>query len=719
MLLVLFASLIILGALTVVVERLHAAKRGSDIAVNQLMLDESLKGAIDTAVSQVWHSYLVAQDVDSPAELADMGADTMTAYRDFIDGLVDDGDSASILGPEKTYIGPGRITDLSIAREDSLGGTELRIRATGVIENLEQTAEQSVLVSGQAFQGADFAVLTNNVSCVFCHAEVRPLELLNAPPDENVLRVRVGALDNILLRLNPPNAAFTNIAGTVYTRGQVRNPDGSPIPPDQIPSSTFKSYEFEDNSDVLLRENGDLIPAGFQPAVPDSQGDFSQFENMYLDYPTDPDGMVDGPVPAEFPSPFTDLNGNRRVDKPEYDLVADFAEGQLFGGTIVGDAGGGYTNPDLPKSGTVGTVNGTYTGNLIMIGTEGNPITFRNEENPGAPAIITVDGDVVMKGKVKGTGQLFAKGNVYVIGDLTYDDAPGEFGQAVDGTNNALAITPGGNILIGDFTTRSALNNDSTDAFGQGEFIDTRLEHEDTFVRDPEDFDGDGEPWYTKDTGYFGPLANDPADAPEPGGKIDPREDWTGFASSEMMLFNQTELDLAKTDSTHTPRYYKIREDAPVWVYESVGGAEQHTNHYNDPLARQLSEAELLDAAVLQLTPTNDWITEEQLRRWWHDDELSRPDSGRPFQVDAFLYSNNGIFGMAKSKRTHNSNTYGQMLIRGALIAPDLGLLAPSNAGDSTGETGLAMFRDSRISEFVKLIDTSKVSFSRKIFRKV
>ena len=62
---------------------------------------------------------------------------------------------------------------------------------------------------------------------------------------------------------------------------------------------------------------------------------------------------------------------------------------------------------------------------------------------------------VVIQGVIKGKGVIRASGNVYMPSDLQYLDGQNvngtrTFGTAADGSENALAIASGGNVMVGN-----------------------------------------------------------------------------------------------------------------------------------------------------------------------------------------------------------------------------------------------------------------------------
>jgi Tfp pilus assembly protein PilX len=138
-------------------------------------------------------------------------------------------------------------------------------------------------------------------------------------------------------------------------------------------------------------------------------------------------------------------------------LAATSATGTMSGGSIVGvPTGGSYGSPT-----PVSSVNGVYNGNLVLVGTEANPIVLDSD--------IYVTGDVVIKGVVKGRGAIYSSRNVYIAGNLTNKDKADKPGAAggvcatitdkdacaranITAGKDELRISAGNNIIMGDYT---------------------------------------------------------------------------------------------------------------------------------------------------------------------------------------------------------------------------------------------------------------------------
>jgi len=461
-------------------------------------------------------------------------------------------------------------------------------------------------------------------------------------------------------------------------------------------------------------------------ATENPEGDLNQFANLYMDYPLDPNSQTDGPLPNSFPAPFPDENENRIVDDEEFEMVVNSANGRLefeFGedpgdGSIVAGvayglpSGTAYIPTDpldpLPTSSNSAldelSTSGSYDGNLILVGTDDDPILIDKT--------VAVNGDLVIAGKIKGHGQLLVRGNTYVVGDVTYDDAPGEFGKAEDGTENAFALVSGGSIMMGDYLTvrgvnHTKRNNDKFPDWAKYS-IHSRSEHKSNSLT----ISGVTE---TLRWGYFDPYSVDAGEivAGRQGQQY-------SFTTSELMLFNKLEIDKAVADPNYTPRLYGLRASQPdkVYVYDAT---DEHSVKYNESGVKLLQDyligeglpLDIMSRAVYQYcSPSENWIAEDALRRIWFNDELTRPSGGRPFLFDGLLYSNNSIWAIVRSKTRHYSNSNGAMRIRGGMIAADLGVFVPGNGST----VGLEMMYDPRVERFLEIRDTSLVTFNRSAF---
>src|SRR2546430_9749818 len=125
-------------------------------------------------------------------------------------------------------------------------------------------------------------------------------------------------------------------------------------------------------------------------------------------------------MPTNFPSVMPNTNGNKLIDPVEWTATTANATGTLtaFNPTVV-PYGSSTAATTLPTPGGTATTFGTNSGgstaaSVILVGTAANPITISGT--------VAFDGDVIIQGVVQGTGELLVKGNLYIVGDLKYND---------------------------------------------------------------------------------------------------------------------------------------------------------------------------------------------------------------------------------------------------------------------------------------------------------
>lgn len=748
LLLVMIATVIVLGAVTVIMIQVHTAKRASDADLRLQLLDEACKAGIDVGIENIWNQYVVTNG-NTTGNLA--------SYRVFINNLVPNNEdlngngaqdadepdlngngifeSASpliLIDPSDPYElaafqggdQPVLITGLTASRRDDLTGSNLSLTCTAELGPQSHTATQTVRASGAPFSGFEYAVLANNINCIMCHAEFQALDLArNTDPIMygTFDRIKVATLESLLIR---PSTCDSNVAGTLYTRGVITNESGTTLTSGQIAGSDMNGYQFSPvNGKIIQDGSGDMSGASLSPGETDGEGELEQFANLYLNYPDEADQMTDGDLPTDFPAPYGDDNGDRYVNDDEFARVMNSADGSITGGVVYGvEDGQVYSESALPSSSNSAAsevTSGSYDGNLVLVGTDDNPIELNGN--------IAVDGDLVIKGKVKGWGQLLVRGNAYVVGDVTYADAPGEFGTAADGTENGLALVSGGSVLIGDYlTVRGKNHTEDTSKYPNKSYsIRSRDEHQSSSVW----LDGENQ---TLEYGYFDPGAVDAGGIQETmldesGNEVTRTGQQFSFTQSELMLFNNLQVDMMVADPDYEARFYGLRETQPDDIYAYSHPPDEHSVRYDESgggvmsivdymIQEGVDPARLSDAAFHYMNPDANWIGEDVLRQIWWDDEQARPSSGQPIQFDGLIYSNNAVFSIARSRVRHGSYTDGKMVIRGAMICPDLGVLAAGD--DSNGTESFRLFYDRRVQRFWNLEDTTQVAFRRVAYTK-
>ena len=169
-----------------------------------------------------------------------------------------------------------------------------------------------------------------------------------------------------------------------------------------------------------------------------------------------------------------DYAGNRLPKDKDGDNIPDFpvinrkvakenAEGTLSGGKIYTVALGA-TLASIPASGNQTTIDGTYNGNVILEGTLDDPIILEGD--------VYFEGDVIIKGYVKGRGGIYSGRNTYVAGNINYVDPPENCAtksnpdqcaeNAILDKKDELRLAARGNIVLGDYTEVNADGSQET-----------------------------------------------------------------------------------------------------------------------------------------------------------------------------------------------------------------------------------------------------------------
>ncbi|HPO15670.1 MAG TPA: hypothetical protein PLI09_19670 [Candidatus Hydrogenedentes bacterium] len=754
---VMIAIVVILAALGIVMTNVQSAKHDTDNAYAIITVEEAAQAGVDMAVTRLWSDY-IANNGNTTGNWA--------SFRYYLDNVlqipknedlnfngVRDADEAgngdavfdqyptgynnrgwAMPGFPKDLLDPSTqrvlatVDSVHIGRYDGVSVATLTVTATASFQGRSRSAVQVLSIGGSAWPGTQFAILANNISCILCHAEFKslPMEINTDPTKYGTFdRIKIAALESMLVR---KTEAYSNIAGTIYTRGRVYDQNLSEYTASGLAASTFKSYNFRtDNGKIIQNSSGAMSQVSLVNATSNPQGDLNQFANLYMNYPSASDAQTDGPLPQSFPAPYPDENENRLVDDSEFDVIVNSANGRIdfeygpdapAGGAITSGVafgvptGGAYSDTTLPTASNSALNSlestGSYDGNLILVGTDDDPIIIDRT--------VAVDGDLVIKGPIRGYGQILVRGNAYVVGDVTYKDAPGEFGVDEDGNENAFALVAGGSIIMGDYLTvrgvnHTALNGDQYPNWAQYSIHSRSANNSNNVtLRVSGVYKTETLKW-----GYFDPYSVDPGQATA---TYQGRQ--YSFTTSELMLFNNLELTKALADSTYVPRFYGLRESQPnnVYVFDST---EEHAVHYSRSGVKLLSAyltekgypLDILTRAVYQYcNPSGNWMSESTLRNIWFADEATRPSAGRNFKFDGLLYSNNSIWCMVRSKTRHYSNTNGSMDIRGGVLAADLGVFVPGNGST----VGLNLQYDPRVERFLEVRDTNKVTFNRAAF---
>jgi hypothetical protein len=761
---VIIAGMTILAACAVVTVMMLTSKQRTDFSYQQAQLDEAAKAGLEAGMERFWNGFFQQLGPDDEPSVQN--------YWDYLDTILPNnpnGNADPVTVPGLAYpmhltTGNAAVETITVDRVDDATGSVLTFQSHAGSNGIQRSVSRSIRVGGTLFRGFEFAILANNINCILCHADFKNAlaEWNNDPatrptgdsngngiPDwqDNLNtydRIKVASLESLLVRLNG-SGADSNIAGSVFTGGSLYDQNGNELA--GLASTTFKGQEFshghaDDTMNGLLTQDasGNMSQINLEIAqIIDDELD--QWANLYME------DQIDGLVPETFPAPYQDDGGggsapdasevgNRFVDDTEFDRIKNDANGTISGGMLYGvPEGGSYGGATLPTNGNMSDISGSYDGNLILVGTEDNPIILDGD--------VAIDGDLVLKGVVQGYGMLKSRKNVYVMGDVTYNDnatlGPDgkpfgvHYGDSGVQTENLLGVVSGGSILMGDYLTVRGKNKQSNTS---------KYPDKSYSIRSRDEYKTGTWSGETMYYGYFDPGVVDAGEYQTEmmmsDGSMAPRDGQQfSFTTSELMLFNELELDktLEKrmAGDDYTARLYGLRESQPgnLYIYDygdehavryDEGGNGNRVKNLQDWVAdltpgnSDYSDAEITmlqtiidEAAVHYMSPDANWISEDTLRQGWYDDEMSR-SSEKPFEFEGLLYSNNAIFSITKSNGRHGSKTYGKMTLRGGIVAPDLGMLVPG---------GLELLYDERVRDLYNLEDTADVQLTQGVFRYV
>lgn len=570
--------------------------------------------------------------------------------------------------------------------------TLLRLDSTGWVGNkVSRRVAEDFKIAVPQRDTTQFALLSNQAHCVFCHTQITSLEVgydaegnLNAleglTPQErsnifkNKARIRVGILESLLSdRIHEMKSL---IAGTLYSRGETNlfasNATLYTVPLNKIDGHTTSRLS-SDEAKVL------------SSAINCAAGCNQRLEVAYRNYPLQgPDGEL-----PQFPSLIADDNQNRLIEHSEWrSTVSRNGSGLLKGGikkrvdttplgTLIlnADRSTGLKNASATLS-SAESVDGVAA-HLVLEGSVSSPLVLSGN--------LYVNGDVIIHGRVTGDGKIVARGNIYIAGDIIYacdqdsrdiywsssEQTICNYGQP--DTLPRLGLVAGKSIMLGNYMMP---NLSAVSA------PEDHLTRQSFAATSPEDVSR----WFI-DAGQ--PLSASSA---------------LSYTMIQAALFNQQEYDRAKRDSSYTPRFYRMREDSPVWLCASeLRSKEDYCKQYIDLVNLSTStrseDVSILNrASLLSLTPTGSWLasaddatpekTSELLVRSIWVNAVETRSAQSALHVDGVLFSNNAMFGLLPK----DSKTLGKALLNGSLMIADYAFL-PTN--------GLRLHHDVRLSELI------------------
>ena len=620
-----------------------------------------------------------------------------------------------------------------------------------------RVSETVVRIGGAPWKGFDYALLANNVNCVFCHADIDNVTRFYPGMGETEFdRVKVATLEALQMRVGQ---STSRIAGTLYASGALQDKHGNQLATMPSGAGDIQSIPIDTNTGTIQNTGWSTMEN-----LVDSMGAGVANGNFYQGY--DSSNTFDGEIPESFPPVIPD-GDDRLVSDSEWGTkVTSLTNGRLTGGTIkkYADTAGSYTatgNDQLARTGGLGTIDSNQDENLrehlVLVGTKADPIRIEDD--------VAVNGDVMISGYIEGEGLLLARGNVYIVGDLIYNDGDtvGDgSGDRTFGTNggsdNAWAVAAGGNIIHNNYNQdmqdrqvdgNNTETNGSTGGFGvveAGLFNRMEWARSQEYVAANPTGNGSG------DSGSLGgekfpTLTSNAANAvtytaaDDSAGRIP-----TGSSIGDPVTNNAYQAG-------YIPRYYSMQTAADggkIWIFNGASansngmdgaywdnaannGAGQwkgrefsrydYTNGAGAKLLNALntgSMTEGVDFVNSAWNPRNDWFDQDDLfkmymaeddRRW-----AANGSQSQAFEIDGLLYTNNSIFMMS---RGHNNWTQGsevrsgggKMIVNGAIVAADLAMLVAGQDNNSYSR-GLRLNYDERTSQYLTIEDTTSVTLS-------
>lgn len=643
-------------------------RRNAQDALRTSQAQFAAEAGLERAVARLWHQVL-----------ASAASPSVTAYAIELNrmGLTNGATIASLFG-EPQSLGDGSSFVVRVSRQDDTStdpdAIVLTLTSTGTLADGTTRRLRQVFRVERAFFPFDYALLTNNAECIFCHLDVKSMDALRGPPTSDPStwwrRAKVGVLESLIMRDNEEAGV---VHGSLVARGTVSQQYSGTIGPSNRYRTTMNP------GDTRIRSTD---PISATPADCSIPSNCTTPQNLYYNYPDSnnlsafSNRFPDGELPDSFPLPIPDTNNNRLIDDAEWNAEVSsslagtnesYSAGSITAamrinplGSIAWPGGGSLqtqTSADLGQSPS----NVILDGSVVPISLSGT---------------VFINGDVVIRGRVRGNGTILARNNLYVMGDLTYDCGTGSTLAACDYSNPSrlpqLHLIAGGNIVVGDYMT-----------------IQSDIES-----LTPEDM---------LSTNYNQPpISFCRANPSNTACALRPRPN---LPLTEITNFNRRELRRYLSDNTYRPRFYTFGEDV---VYFSPGCSHQPQPYqdYSTIAAgakvsfcqgdRELSATTLtanqvgsILARAARYEVTSSTFNNAVLKNLWASSMNARGTGA--LRTDGLLYSANAIFGIAQRKYPKLN---GRWDLRGALVAADTGILVPGPGGSAPG---LTIYHDNRL----------------------
>ncbi|MCX7783224.1 MAG: hypothetical protein N2318_06215 [Meiothermus sp.] len=657
-------------------------RRNAQDALRTSQAQFAAEAGLERAVARLWHQVL-----------ATAASPSVSAYAVELNrmGLTNGTTLASLFGDPQS-LGDGSSFVVRVSRQDDTStdpdAVVLTLTSTGTLADGTTRRLRQVFRVDRAFFPFDYALLTNNAECIFCHLDVKSLDALRGNPTADPStwwrRAKVGVLESLIMRDNEEAGV---VHGSLVARGTVSQQYSGNIGPSNLYRTTMNP------GDARIRSTAQVSVTPADCSIPSN---CITPQNLYYNYP-DSNNLAafgnrapDGELPDSFPLPIADTNNNRLIDDAEWSAEVSsslagtnesYSTGSITASMTINPSG----SITWPGGGSVLTQTSANLGqsrsNVILDGSV-TPITLSGT--------VFIDGDVVIRGRVRGNGTILARGNVYVMGDLTYDCGTGSTLAACDYSTPSrlpqLNLIAGGNAVVGDYMTIDTWLNDPTrdnvDMLGT-----SRNQQTMTFCQaNPTD--------QACSQLRFQPWDSRRVQSQRP-----------NLALTEIANFNRRELQRYLRDSNYRPRLYTFGENQIYFStgcshdpqnyasYSTIrGGAQVSFCRGDDTLSTvtlTTAQASSILSRAARYEATSATFNNAILKNLWANSMNARGTG--PLRTDGLLYSANAIFGLSQRKY---SKLNGRWDLRGGLVAADTGIFVP---GPGDGTSGLTIYHDNRL----------------------
>ncbi|WP_223299780.1 pilus assembly PilX N-terminal domain-containing protein [Meiothermus taiwanensis] len=192
-------------------------RRNAQDALRTSQAQFAAEAGLERAVARLWHQVLAGATSRS-----------VTAYGIELDrmGLTNGTTIASLFGPPQS-LGDGSSFVVQVSRQDDTrpdpDAIVLTVTSTGTLPDGTTRRLRQVFRVDRAYFPFDYALLTNNAECIFCHLDVKSLDALRGNPNPSDpstwwRRAKVGVLESLIMR-DEEEAGVVH--GSLVTRGTI------------------------------------------------------------------------------------------------------------------------------------------------------------------------------------------------------------------------------------------------------------------------------------------------------------------------------------------------------------------------------------------------------------------------------------------------------------------------------------------------------------------